>query len=183
MIEDRQLMEKFNSLWTLSLRDAAENGEGAEPDKWLAMRYFKFGYEARQEKEVEMEGTVVIEGGKPYEEDFKAAQEEFAAAWSKIPIMEKYKVTQEQVREFFFVKGRESGKVAVDPYNGTVYANVGVQVAEIEELDFYTHTDSSYDRTQYQCDDDDCSCLEVSTEDRIKGFGEDLKKVADPKFI
>lgn len=138
----------------------------------------------QKKKEVEMEGKVVIEGGPgPYEEDFKAAQEAFAAAWGKIPTIEKYKVTQEQIREFFFVKGRESAKVVTDPYNGTVYTNAGVQVAEIEELDFYTHTDSSYDRTKYHCDDDDCSCLEVSAEDRVKGFGGDLTKVEDPKFI
>lgn len=182
MIEDRQLMEKFNSLWTLSLRDAAENGEGTEPDKWLAMRYFKFGYEARQEKEVEMEGKVAIEGGPgPYEEDLKKAKVELEERVKTLGGYYNAKISGDQVREFFFVKGRESARVAVILEDGQVRANAGVRVAVSNEDNAAGYMHGDVPCLNPSCYDDDCEYTEFSIEDRLKKIGFDDVKVVEGK--
>lgn len=128
-----------------------------------------------------MEGKVVIDGGRPYEEDFKAALAEYVSGYARLSPEQQDELTADMVREFFFIKGRESGKVAINLDGDGIVASAGVQVF-IEADEFrYEHTDSNAHTTQEFCDDDDCRCTELGTEQRLKkaGLG-DLKEVENP---
>lgn len=124
-----------------------------------------------------MEGKVVIEGGPgPYEEDFKAARAEFIKALSKAKVA----VTQGDIEEFFFVKGRESGKVLVKVDGGVpeVSSNVGVKIAIIDYDDeerFYKHTSDSVSIEDDGCEDDDCYCEPLTAEQRLDRVPEEFK--------